>query len=51
VRAGTRLLGSNAVASHQAGWWLVRWDFALAMRPHLLAARLRDAFEFGRPRS
>jgi len=35
----------------QAGWWIVRWDFALAMRPHLLAARLRDAFEFGRPRS
>lgn len=35
----------------QAGWWIVRWDFALAMRPELLAARLRDAFEFGRPRA
>ena len=33
----------------QAGWWIVRWDFAFAMDAEALGRRVRDAFVVGRP--
>lgn len=33
----------------QAGWWIVRWDFTLAMDADALGRRVRDAFALGRP--